>query len=80
MPAGYDLADFGQANYLTSQVTSQSGTQGNFVSNGYWTPYAVTMTNGNTVMASPGVHRGRCGVPGFLKRRPVGLFMALKHK
>lgn len=65
MPAGYDLADFGQANYLTSQVTSQSGTQGNFVSNGYWTPYAVTMTNGNTVMTSPGSIEGGAAFPVF---------------
>jgi len=35
------------------------------VSNGYWTPYAVTMTNGNTVMASPGSIEGGAAFPVF---------------
>jgi hypothetical protein len=59
VPQGYDLADFGQANFLNSQVTSLAGFQGNFgPANGYWTRYAVTMVNGTDVMATPGAVEG----------------------
>ena len=64
VPEGCDLADYGQANYLNSQVTSLADIQGNYgPANGYWTPYAVTMENGNNVMATPGVAEGGAAFP-----------------
>jgi hypothetical protein len=61
---GYDLADFGQANYLNSQVTSLAGIHGNYgPANGYWTPYTITMATGASIMASPGVTEGGTAWP-----------------
>ena len=54
MPAGYYLADFGQANYSGARVTSYSVLRGGLGSTSQWTSYAVTMQNGSSVMATPG--------------------------
>lgn len=64
VPEGNDLADFGQANYLNSEVASLAGIQGNYgPANGYWTPYTVTMENGTDVMAAPGAAEGGAAFP-----------------
>ena len=54
VPAGYHLADFGQANYSGSRITTYNGTRGGLGSTSLWTSYPVTMQNGHSVMASPG--------------------------
>lgn len=59
---GYDLADFGQSNFLNSQVTSLGGVHGNYTSNGYWSPYTVKMAS-RDAMASPGPTEGGAAFP-----------------
>lgn len=56
VPGGYHLADFGQANYSGSRVTTYNGTRGGLASSSLWTSYPVTMRTNSTspVMASPG--------------------------
>ena len=54
VPAGYDLADYGQVGYWNATVTSRSDTHGNLGDQPLWTAHQLSIWNGYSQMTNPG--------------------------